>query len=186
MLDCKGADIFISSSYKWTLGIHGGCIVGVPEASAARVTTRAGGWYHLANAFDTDRFDRAVPKPGAASFMVGMPSFPAIYSLDASLRYLGAIGVEAVAHHADPLVQHVHNGLRELRLKPMAPHNPAAASGIVAFRHPRSADLHRALEAADVHVMHQVGRIRLSLHGYNTHEDVKRCLDTLSTALANG
>jgi selenocysteine lyase/cysteine desulfurase len=185
-LDCGGADVLIASSYKWTLGIHGGCIVGVPASAAERVTTRAGGWYHLANAFDTDRFERAVPKPGAASFMVGMPSFPAIYSLDASLRYLDAIGVDAVARHADPLVQHIHNGLRELRLKAMAPHNPAAASGIVAFRHARSADLHRALEAAEVHVMHQVGRIRVSLHGYNTHDDVKRCLETLAAELAKG
>ncbi|MBM3876555.1 MAG: aminotransferase class V-fold PLP-dependent enzyme [Verrucomicrobia bacterium] len=183
VLDCPGADIAIASSYKWTLGIHGGCIIGVPQDRAGRLTTRAGGWYHLANAFDTDRFERAVPKPGAASFMVGMPSFPAVYALNASLHYLDSIGVVNVAHHADPLVQHMHNGLRELRLKPMAPHNPAASSGIVAFRHPHTAEMHKALEAADIHVMHQAGRMRIALHGYNTHGDVRRCLDVLAREL---
>ncbi len=48
VLDCAGADILISSTHKWTLGIHGGCIIGIPAASAARLTTHAGGWLHLA------------------------------------------------------------------------------------------------------------------------------------------
>ena len=74
-LDCAGADILISSTHKWTLGIHGGGIIGIPAASASRLTTHAGGWLHLQNAFDADRFERAVPKTGAASFSVGMPNF---------------------------------------------------------------------------------------------------------------
>ena len=88
VLDCADADILISSTHKWTLGIHGGCIIGIPARSAERLTTHAGGWYHLRNAFDADRFERAVPKSGAASFSVGMPNFVALYALNASLRYL--------------------------------------------------------------------------------------------------
>ena len=83
VLDCAGADILFSSTHKWTLGIHGGCIVGIPAARAARLTTRVGGWLHLLNAFDADRFERAVPKTGAASFSVGMPNFVALYALNA-------------------------------------------------------------------------------------------------------
>ena len=78
VLDCDDADILISSTHKWTLGIHGGCIIGIPERSAERLTTHAGGWFHLRNAFDADRFERAVPKIGAASFSVGMPNFVAL------------------------------------------------------------------------------------------------------------
>jgi selenocysteine lyase/cysteine desulfurase len=40
--------------------------------------------------------------------------------------------------------------------------------------------LHTALEAADIHVMHQAGRVRLALHGYNTITDVNRVLSVLS------
>jgi cysteine desulfurase/selenocysteine lyase len=179
--DCRDADFLFSSTHKWTLGLHGGCIVGVPQKSADRLSTRAGGWYNIANAFDPDRFERAVRKQGAASFAVGMPSFGPIYALNASLRYLDEIGLDRIAKHADPLIERAHSGLSQLGVKPMA---PLSGSSILAFRHPDSARIHAALENAGIHVMHQVGRIRVSLHGYNTAADVERLLEVLRTALA--
>lgn len=180
VLDCEGADILISSTHKWTLGIHGGCIIGIPEASAAQLTTRAGGWLHLQNAFDADRFTNAVPKIGAASFSVGMPNFVALYALNASLRYLAEVGVANIAAHADPLVQEAEAGLRALGISPMCRWN---GTGILAFQHPRSTELHAALEREHIHVMHNAGRIRIAVHGYNTHEDIRRFLLVLGSLL---
>ena len=180
VLDCADADVLISSTHKWTLGVHGGCVVGVPEARAERLTTHAGGWYHLANAFDADRFERAVSKTGAASFSVGMPNFAALYALDAALRYVEAAGVPAIAAHADPLVEELRAGLERLGFTPMCPADPQRPTGIVAFRHARSAELHGALEAAGVHAMHHAGRIRFAVHGYNTRADITRALDALA------
>jgi selenocysteine lyase/cysteine desulfurase len=176
-LDCDGADILISSTHKWTLGIHGGCIIGVPAASAARLTTRAGGWLHLQNAFDSDRFQRAVTKSGAASFSVGMPNFVALYALNASLRYLEHIGITNIAAHADPLAAQAEAGLHELGIKPMCRWN---GSGILAFQHPRSVEIHAALERESVHVMHHAGRIRIAIHGYNTEADTRQFLRVLA------
>lgn len=183
VLDCNDADILISSTHKWSLGIHGGCIIGIPRDRAARLTTRAGGWYHLTNAFEADRFERTETKQGAASFSVGMPNFVSLYALNAGLRYVEAVGVEAISRHADPLVEQTHRGLAELGITTMARHRPASPTGIVAFRHARSAELNAALEREKIHVMHHAGRIRISLHGYNTTEDVSRFLTVLSTAL---
>ena len=183
VLDCQDADILISSTHKWTLGIHGGGIIGIPQKSAARLTTKAGGWYHIANAFDPDRFESARIKPGAASFSVGMPSFAALYALNASLRYLDEVGVANIAAHADPLVARVHEGLKELGIAPLCPAQPENGSGIVAFKHENTAVINAALLAENIHVMHQVGRIRIALHGYNTAEDVEKLLATLRGAL---
>jgi selenocysteine lyase/cysteine desulfurase len=183
-LDMRDADIVISSTHKWTLAIHGGCVVGVPARNAARLTTTAGGWYHIENAFNDDRFQRAQLKTGALSYSVGMPSFAPIYALNASLRYLDAVGIEAIAAHANPLVQQAHDGIVALGLKPMAKLDQATnPSGIIAFQHPETAKLHAALEAANIHVMHHAGRIRIAIHGYNTADDVQRLLTTLSTSL---
>ena len=178
-LECPGADVLISSTHKWTLGIHGGCVIGVPEERAEQLTTQAGGWYHLSNAFDADRFQRAVPKPGAASFSVGMPNFISLYALDAALRYLEGVGLEVIGAQADPLVRAAHDGLVNLGIKPLCPLREGRATGIVSFKHERSTELHTALEAADIHVMHQAGRVRLALHGYNTITDVNRVLSVL-------
>jgi len=180
VLDCAGADILISSTHKWTLGIHGGCIIGIPAASASRLTTRAGGWLHLQNAFDADRFERAVPKTGAASFSVGMPNFVALYALNASLRYLEGVGVDRIAAHADPLVVEAEAELRQLGVNPMCRWN---GTGILAFQHPRSTELHAALEHENIHVMHNAGRIRIAVHGYNTQDDIQQFLRVLATLL---
>jgi selenocysteine lyase/cysteine desulfurase len=180
VLDCDGADILISSTHKWTLGIHGGCIIGIPAKSATRLTTHAGGWLHLQNAFDADRFERAVTKTGAASFSVGMPNFVALYALNASLRYLEGIGIAKIAAHADPLAAEAAAGLHDVGVKPMCPWN---GSGILAFQHPRSAELHAALERENIHVMHNAGRIRIAMHGYNTAEDIGQFLRVLETLL---
>lgn len=184
VLDCGDADILISSTHKWTLGIHGGCIIGVSARNAERITTRAGGWFHLRNAFDADRFERAVPKEGAASFSVGMPNFVALYALNASLRYLDAIGIATIARHADPLIAEVHAGLTALGLQPMCVPQPGNQSGIVAFQHPKTPAIHTALEAANIHVMHHAGRIRIAAHGYNTDDDIARLLRVIREVVA--
>ena len=183
-IDCQDADCIISSTHKWTLGINGGCIVGIPAAGAQRLTTRAGGWFHLQNAFEADRFERTVPRRGAASFSVGMPNFAAIYALDAALRYVEATGVPAIARHADPLVLRLHEGLLAVGLSPMAPKQAAGGSGILAFQHPQAPALHAALLRENIHAMHHAGRIRFAIHGFNTAGEVDQTLTVLRTALA--
>ena len=181
LLDCDDADIIISSTHKWTLGIHGGCIIGIPARKAGQLTTHAGGWYHLQNAFEADRFERAVSKPGAASFSVGMPNFVALYALNAALRYLESVGIENIERHADPLVGECDAGLRDLGIKPMCTWEAQNPSGIIAFQHAHSDLIHEALEHENVHVMHSAGRIRIAIHGYNTHADVANLLRVLET-----
>src|SRR5690606_24851511 len=97
--------LIVSSTHKWILASHGGGLVGIPEASADRWRVPAGGWYHLEDAFGPGRFEKAVSKPGAASFGVGMPNYPAIYAIRAALDYLQGIGVEQIYAAAQPLTR---------------------------------------------------------------------------------
>jgi cysteine desulfurase / selenocysteine lyase len=182
-IDCHDADVLISSTHKWTLGIHGGCVVGIPNESAEKLTTHAGGWLHVANAFESDRFERAITKTGAASFSVGMPNFVALYALNASLRYLDDIGMAAIAATADPLVESINRGLIELGLTPMTRYRPDAPTGIVAFRHGEAAELAASLLRENIHVMYHAGRIRIAIHGYNTPNDVNNLLQQLAVGL---
>ena len=144
------------------------------------LTTHAGGWLHLKNAFESNRFEHAETRSGAASFSVGMPNFVALYALNASLRYLDQVGIAAIAAHSDPLVQLAETGLRTLGIQPLCRWN---GTGIVAFTHSRSAEIHAALERQNIHVMHNAGRIRIAVHGYNTADDVHRFLRVLGDLL---
>ena len=176
---CPGADLVVSSTHKWLLALHGGCIVGVRDAAADRLTPRAGGWNNLENAFDADRFERAAVRRGAPGYAVGMPNFAAIYALEAALLYLESVGVAAIAAHADPLVARAAAGLAAAGLDLICPAANARPGGILAFRHTDTQRLHDLLERESIRVMHHAGRIRIAIHGYNTADDVDRLLDAI-------
>lgn len=182
-LSLDTADLIISSTHKWILASHGGGLVGVPSHRTAQWTVPAGGWFHLHDAFGPERFEKAVSQPGAASFTVGMPNFPAVYAIRAGLGYIKQVGVEAIDQAARPLVEQCLEGLRALPIELLTPAEPDHLAGILAFRHPAAETLHRQLHAANVHVMSHAGRIRVAIHGYNTSADVERFLAMIHHAL---
>ena len=185
-LDLTGADLVVSSTHKWILASHGGGLVGVPPERADAWTVPAGGWFNLQNAFDGDRFDRAVSKPGAASFCVGMPNYAAVYAVNAALRYIRSVGVQTIDDHAAPLVRACFDGLKRLHVDMLTPDEPDAIAGILAFRHGETDKLAAALREKKIHIMSHAGRLRIAIHGYNTATDVDHFLRSLTEALNDG
>ena len=179
-LDCLDADCLFASSYKWLLGSHGGCLVAVPDHARDRIVVRAGGWYHLANAFDNDRFERVDPFPGAKGFAVGMPAYPSVYAFRAGIETIRRASVPAIAAHADALVARLHEGLAELGFATLSPPQPGNSSGIVAMKTTDDTAIHAHLHSRGIHVMHQAGRIRFAVHGYNRSEDIEAVLAALA------
>ena len=184
-LNLEGVDLAISSTHKWILASHGGCLVGVPKDRTEEWTVPAGGWFNLENAFDDDRFERVVSKPGAESFCVGMPNYPAAYAINAGLGYVQAVGVEAIHAHAQPLLLQCLEQLKKLDVELLTPAEPEHIAGVLAFKHPDSERIHRALLDENIHLMHHAGRLRIAVHGYNTAGDVDRLLRTLTEAVSH-
>jgi selenocysteine lyase/cysteine desulfurase len=182
-LDLTGADLIVSSTHKWILAAHGGGLVGVPSARNTEWTVPAGGWFNLEDAFGPKRFEKAVSKPGAASFSVGMPNYPAVYAIRAGLEYIRGVGVKAIDAHARPLVLHCLAELNKLPVEVLTPDEPEHIAGILAFKHPKAEEIHAKLLAANVHVMSHAGRLRIAIHGYNTADDVEKLLKELKAAL---
>lgn len=182
-LDLSGVDLVVSSTHKWILGTHGGGLVGVPSHRAREWTVPAGGWFHLENPFDEHRFERAVSKPGAAGFSVGMPNYPAVYAVNAALGYILNVGVAAIETHARPLMQSCLEELRKLPVEMLTPDKPGSMAGILAFRHPRADQIAAHLHERDIHIMCHAGRLRVAVHGYNTSQDVEKFLSNLQEAL---
>jgi len=184
-LDLDGVDLIVSSTHKWILASHGGGLVGVPRAREREWTVPAGGWFNLQDSLivGPERFERAVSRPGAAGFTVGMPNFPAVYAIRAALEYLSGIGVAAIDAAARPLVVACLEGLARLPVELLTPREERSFAGIIAFRHPRMDAIQRHLRAANIHVMAHAGRLRVSIHGYNTTNDVALFLQKLEEAL---
>lgn len=182
-LQLTGVDLIVSSTHKWILGSHGGGLVGVPAHRSREWTVPAGGWFHLQDMWGADRFTHAASRPGAVSFSVGMPNYPAIYAIRASLDYLQTIGVAAINAAAQPLVYACLEGLRQLPVTLLTPPAHESIAGILAFRHPQFEAINHQLHEQNIHVMAQAGRIRIALHGYNTMADVETLLRALTSAL---
>lgn len=183
-LGLSGADLIVSSTHKWILASHGGGLVGVPAARAADWTVPAGGWFNLEDPFGAGRFDRAVSKPGAAGFTVGMPNYPAVYAIRAGLEYIRGVGVATIDRHARPLTLACLEEVRKLPVELLTPAEPDRVAGIFAFRHPKAEQLHAHLHAKNVHVMSHAGRLRVAVHGYNTADDIERFVRELKAAVA--
>ncbi len=184
-LDLAGVDFVVSSTHKWILASHGGGLVGVPSANAEKLTVPAGGWFNLTNAFDSNRFERTDTKPGAASFSVGMPNYPAIYAIAAGLRYIQEIGVEAIDQYCLPLVRFCYEEMEKLPVEFLTPDDPDHLAGIIAIRHPDAERIYQALLAQNIHIMHHAGRLRIAIHGYTTMKDLENLIHALHNELKN-
>jgi cysteine desulfurase / selenocysteine lyase len=182
-LDLAGADLIVSSTHKWILASHGGGLVGVPKERAREWTVPAGGWFNLEDPFGANRFDKAVSKPGAAGFTVGMPNYPAVYAIRAALDYIRGVGVANIDSATRPLVLGCLAELKKLPIELLTPDEPEHVAGILAFRHPKAEAIHARLHAANVHVMSHAGRLRVAIHGYNTAADVEKLVKELKGAI---
>ena len=182
-LDLSDADLIISSTHKWILATHGGGLVGVPDARKTQWTVPAGGWFNLKDPFREGRFDQAESQPGAPSFTVGMPNYAAVYAINGALDYIHSVGVPAIDAYASTLVRACLEGLKKLPVEILTPDDPEAIAGILAFRHPDAERIHRVLHEKNIHIMSHAGRLRIAIHGYNTHEDIERLLESLREAL---
>jgi len=178
-LQLDAADIIVSSTHKWILGSHGGCLIGINPRRSSELLVPAGGWFNLENAFEKDRFEKLVIKPGDGSFMVGMPNYAAIYPVATALKYINAVGVELIDKHAYPLVDQCRSMIAELPVEFLGPINPKNSSGIIAFKHKDYEAINIILKAENIHVMCHAGRIRIAIHGYNTESDVEKLVRTL-------
>jgi selenocysteine lyase/cysteine desulfurase len=116
--------------------------------------------------------------------MVGMPNYPAIYAINAALKYISSIGVEAIDLQAKELTSKCLEGVAELPVELLGPSKRKLQSGIVAFKHPKFQEINQFLRKNDIHAMSNAGRIRASIHGYNNEADVDYFLEVLKKALA--
>ncbi|MPY90241.1 MAG: aminotransferase class V-fold PLP-dependent enzyme [Luteitalea sp.] len=176
-------DYLFSSSFKWLMSTHGVGITYVSPRLREHLDPRGIGWYSVPDCFTTDRFDHYTLKEGAACLTAGMPNFPGLYALRASLRFLAAVGVAAIGAHLMPLVTRLRESVAAMGVRMLTPPHPDHASGIVSFEHPRPARVSAALEQRGIVVWAGDGRVRASVHLYNDENDIDAYVDSLREIL---
>jgi cysteine desulfurase / selenocysteine lyase len=178
-----GADALVCSGYKWLSAPGGVALLAVTEELAAAIPPLVG-WKGGASPFEFTPQELSLA-PDARRFELSTMSYSAALGLLASIELLSAVGLDSIREHADGLAGRLVEQVAPLGWTPFRALGQRSASAhIVSLRHPTApvAEVQAAL--ADEHrivTSSRVGGIRVSLHLYNSEDDVRALAGALGS-----
>ena len=181
-----GADALVCSGYKWLSAPGGVALLAVTEDLAADIPPLVG-WKGSAAPFDFTPQELSLAAD-ARRFELSTMSYSAASGLLASIKLLGGIGLDSIREHADRLANSLVKRVAPLGWIPFRSLGDQSASGhIVSLRHPTAAVEEVQAALADEHriiTSSRAGGIRVSLHLYNSEDDVQALSERLSQSAA--
>jgi selenocysteine lyase/cysteine desulfurase len=178
-----GVDALVCSGYKWLSAPGGVALLAVTEDLAADVP-RLVGWKGSATPFAFTPQELSLAGD-ARRFELSTMSYSSALGLLASIRMLGGVGLSSIQEHADRLATSLVQRVAPLGWSPFRPLDDQSASGhIVSLRHPTAPVEHVQAALADersVITSSRGGGIRVSLHLYNSEDDVRALADGLES-----
>ncbi|MGJ3230929.1 MAG: aminotransferase class V-fold PLP-dependent enzyme [Oceanicaulis sp.] len=178
-------DFAVGAAYKWLLGPYAvGFLYAAPRRQSGRPLEE--NWINRADSEDFSRLIeyRDAYAPGARRYDMGERSnHQLVPAALASLDYLQALGVDAVAAHIAALNADIAERLNLLGFRD---DTPDRAGHYLALAAPEGApgDLAKRLAARGVHVSQRGPRLRVSPHVFNTADDVDRLEAAVRAALS--
>ena len=175
-VDAHLADFTVASGYKYLCATHMGILAWnrerQPEFNPLSV-----GW---ASASDSTDGHAYALHDDASRAQLGNPNHLDVYLLASSLDYLLGFGIDAIAAHVSDLAARLHEKLSGLALEVITPDNPEERAGNIAFAHTDDASLVRQAAAAGILLWDGNGRVRASVHLFNTQADIDSYIDWLA------
>ncbi|GLW90514.1 aminotransferase class V-fold PLP-dependent enzyme [Actinokineospora globicatena] len=180
-------DFLAAGAHKWLCGPVGTGIFFSRREHLPRLRL-PGGWFGFEGANDMltkgaghFRYDLS-PLPTAARAEGGMYDVLGMVGLAEVLAELSEVGVSAIADRVRHLTQRLCDGLRSAGCAISASTDDDAWSGIIGFTHPavESVALARDLVAADCHVSHPDGLVRVAPHHWTSEAEVDAFLAALT------
>ena len=182
LADGWGADVVVSSGYKW-LGGHGGAALAALSPELLQITPPLPGWMGATNPFDFDATQLDLA-PDARRFTQSTMSYGSLAALTAGIQALLKAGISKIEQHGDTLATHLFKNLNGTDWAPFRPHgSPSASNHIVSLAAPgRDIDtVVQTLYDNQIVCGSRGGRIRVSLAPYNTTADVDRLVKVLQS-----
>ncbi|MEP6992054.1 MAG: aminotransferase class V-fold PLP-dependent enzyme [bacterium] len=179
------ADFLTGGVLKWLCGGPGGCFLWVRPEVSETVAPALTGWQAHEHPF---AFDAAMAyADGAARWLTGTPSIPALFAATAGPRLLREAGMDAIRAKSMRQTARLIE-LADARGFPVtAPRDAARRGGTVAFDVPHAREVAQALLARDVIVDYRPGAgIRVAPHFYTSDDEVESVVATIDEILESG
>lgn len=189
-LDVKatGVDFCCAGTYKWLMADFGVAFLYVRADRLKELQRVQVGWRQYEGysshiyPFDppgATGVDYTLGSTTAARFEVSTPSWEGLAVVEESLAYLHRVGVDQIARHRTPMLEHLQSALPPLGFEPLTPavsHTPMAVFAFEGAAH----RLGPALTAAKIKVQLYRNRIRISPSVYNDMGDIERFLRAIA------
>ena len=176
-LDASAAgDVVVGGAVKYLLASAGLAYMYSRCDVTDRLRPMQTGWFADENIFDM-QIGSYRPHPSARRFDSGTPPVPNLYAGLAGIELIEEAGVERIAAHVIGLAERLIAGCEELRAQVVSlpPRSP-----LVCIRSKDAQTLVAALGKEGIVASDRDSNLRISLHLYNTEEDVDAVLGALA------
>jgi selenocysteine lyase/cysteine desulfurase len=172
-----GVDFLATSNHKFLLGARGMGYLFVRRALLERLRPVVPGWKAARHPFESFYGPAMDLSPTASKLDASLIWFAALAE-QASLALFDHFGHDAIVQRNAQLSRCLYDGLRAHDSKvPDLPDSRRSTIVSVAVRDPDAAMAR--LRAAGIAVSLRAGRLRLSVHFYNTEEEIDRAVEVL-------
>ena len=172
------ADFVVGGTLKYLLGSAGLGFLYCRQDLLPQIVPTQTGWFADEDIFEMDIYDYS-PSASARKFESGTPSIPNIYAGIAGMDLMHEIGIAATEQHVGRLIDLLVEGIDRIGARMVTPRDPAKRGPMVAVATTDEAAMVGALAEDDILTTARDGNVRLSLHAYNSEEDIVAMVDGL-------
>lgn len=191
-------DWLVFSGYKWAAAGYGNGILAAGERTPD-VDPPLVGWRSAREAESTEGYspvnDRLDLLPRGIGHEMGHPLFPGSFALAEAVRIMGEAGTEAISKRILALTTGLREGLAERGMAVRSSAGPEGLSGITlvdtesgrgGMNGIHAARVAKKLLEHGVVVSARDSGLRVSVHAYNSEEDVSSFLEALDDVMDGG
>src|ERR1035437_9956103 len=177
-------DAVVSCGYKWLCGPYGTGFTWLHPQLLARLRPQHAYWLAMQAGRGPDQMPETTLRDdiGVRAFDVFCPAnFLDVLPWTASLQVIADAGVDAIASHDQRLVELLLGGLDRDRYRLISPADGPSRSPLVVLEDAdgNGRELHERLAREGIDIAYREGNLRLSLHLFNTREQVDLTLTAL-------
>jgi selenocysteine lyase/cysteine desulfurase len=166
-----GVDVLAAGVLKYLLGSAGLGFLWCRRGLAESLLPTQTGWFADEDIFQMDIRDYS-PSPTARRFQQGTPPIPAIYGGIAGMELMEEIGIAETRQHVNALNERLIAGVDELGGVVVTPREAERRGALVCIRSTDAPALVEVLGGDGIVTSERDGNLRVSLHAYNTEDDV--------------
>lgn len=171
-LNKTDVDFFIASSYKWIQGGFGTAILYIRDEIVDQFPAKTPGFGSMAHADGDYRYE-----PSMKSYEPGHPNFLSISILHKSIQYRIDKALENVDHLSYLEMSHFLDLLEQYEIPIIGDYSMNHRAGIVSL--PMTSTQFASLAEHGILATHRKGMCRMSIHYYNTVQEVEHVVEVL-------